>query len=145
MVTIFFSAPCCPQALLCSCFVPGYCGMMPPCFKGVVSIFYQRRFWQILFSAVSLTFDNVRWSSLAALRGRGFQQHAAFAACSLQPNPDSVSVLRGDGYLSRRHSLHVGHGCQRMHTEGQRGQQHPDPQRSLPHDFRSKAQPFTTY
>lgn len=36
---LFFFLPCCPQALLCSCFVPGYCGMMPPSFKGVVSIF----------------------------------------------------------------------------------------------------------
>lgn len=107
--------------------------------------FYQRCFRRILFSAVSLAFDNVRWSSLTALCGRGFQQHAAVAARSLQPNPDSVSVLWGDGYLSRRHALHVGHGRQWKHTEGQRGQQHPDPQRSLPHDFRGKAQPFTTH
>ena len=38
--------PCCSQALLCSCFVPGYCGMLPPSIKGVVSVWrpyqYQR-------------------------------------------------------------------------------------------------------
>lgn len=30
---------CCRQALLCSCFVPGYCGMQPPSFGGAVSVY----------------------------------------------------------------------------------------------------------
>lgn len=27
-----------PQAVLCSCFIPFYCGLIPPAFRGVVSV-----------------------------------------------------------------------------------------------------------
>lgn len=27
-----------PQALVCSCFIPVYCGLIPPAFRGVVSV-----------------------------------------------------------------------------------------------------------
>lgn len=28
----------CPQALVCSCFIPIYCGLIPPSFRGVVGV-----------------------------------------------------------------------------------------------------------
>lgn len=37
----------CPQALVCSCFIPIYCGLIPPSFRGVVGIwltFFSSRF-----------------------------------------------------------------------------------------------------
>lgn len=33
---LWFNPTLCPQALICSCFIPIYCGLIPPSFRGVV-------------------------------------------------------------------------------------------------------------
>lgn len=133
-------SPCCPQALLCSSFVPGYCGMSAPSIKGVVSIWWPLS--QIPFSIVAWTVSWYKRSYVTALCRWRLQQHAASTASTLQWNLESVSVLRRDGHLSRRHTIHVGHGREWNHFQGQLRQQHQGHQCALPNGFRGQLLPF---
>lgn len=104
------------QALLCSCFVPGYCGILPPSLNGVVSIWLH---WgKTKKSCCPIMF---LCSYFPALYGWRFQPDAASFGATL-PYFNSVSLFRRDGHLSPRQALHVGHGGDGSNLKRQLGQ-----------------------
>lgn len=50
------------QALICSCFIPIYCGLIPPAFRGVVSVEGPKEIYGVTWGY------NVRFSSLGRIR-----------------------------------------------------------------------------